>query len=72
MELLECSVSKDDKVSGPSWSFFLIRQLYLSGVWFSVDVRTDQVFKRDWITCSKYDNHSRLKRVINIIGGEPI
>ena len=41
----------------------LISHLCLSYMWFGVaqgHVPKRQVFKRDWIVCSKYDNHSRL------------
>ena len=38
--------------------------IYLSGVWFGVDLRMDtkkhHVFKRDWTTCTTFINHSRL------------
>ena len=51
------------RYAGITWLLFLVRHLYLSGVWLGVDVRkNDQkdVFKWDWTTSSKYFNHFRL------------
>jgi hypothetical protein len=42
---------------------FLLGHLHLSGMFFGAAPRTNakkHVFKRHWITCSKYDDHSRL------------
>jgi hypothetical protein len=42
----------------------LNEHLYLSGVWLGVDLSTDtrghHVCKRDWTTCSKFVNLSKL------------
>ena len=49
---------------------FFIRHPYLSGVWVGVNLRMDTgryKLKRDWSTCLKIVNHSRLK--VAIIGG---
>ena len=46
-----------------------IFHLYLSGLWLGVDVRISKrhhVLKRDWTTCSEYDNYLRFNS--NIIG----
>ena len=64
MELLECSVSKYDKVSGPFMVIFLISQLYVSGVWFSVDVRMDT---KKCIRCSK-EIGLHAQNLITILG----
>lgn len=42
--------------------FFLITQLYLSGVWLYVDLRTyaKNVVQKDWTTCLRFVYHSRL------------
>ena len=35
-------------------------------------IRTPITNKRDWIVCSNYENHSRFKIVIKIVGDLPI
>jgi hypothetical protein len=40
-----------------------IKHLHFGGIWLCVTPRSDtkkDMFKRDWIACSKYDNHSRF------------
>jgi hypothetical protein len=52
----------------PNSVTYLIRHLYLSGIWLNVAPRTDTIrhlFKRDWSTCSKYDIHSRFNNQHN-------
>ena len=41
-------------------------------VWLQEWTPKIHVFKRDWISCSKYDNHSRLGRQHDLGGGGPL
>jgi hypothetical protein len=51
----------------PNSITYLNRTPIVSGMWLGVAPRTDTkcvclgiVFKREWPTCSKYDNHSKF------------
>ena len=45
----------------------------LSGMWIGVTpihgCQKGRLFKRDWIPCSKHDNHSRVNSLHNWRGG---
>ena len=51
-----------------TWSLILIKHLSLSDMWLArlqEQILERHVFKKDWTTCSKYDNHSRLNNQHN-------
>jgi hypothetical protein len=53
---------------GFKWFIFLIRLLYLIGMWVSEHQRTNvkkHMFKRDWITLSNVNNYSTLNSAHN-------
>ena len=57
------------------WLLILnLGHLYLSNMWSGADPRINvpkrHVLEKDWTTCSKFDNHSRLSSQQNT--GEPI
>lgn len=60
---LTMGIGKVIRLVGLIQLFILIRHLYLSGGWFSADLRTDikrHMFQRDWNMYSKFVNHYRL------------